>query len=139
MAFSADEQLARQLDAMCCICNTHRKNQGHDICQGCYETHYEQRDRRNRYFLPEDATYEEICSWEESRKVTNNVSACPLPTRMATAVDDGKRCNICFEEFVSGNDEIMTTECLHQYHSTCLLSWLKQKLACPECNHKVTM
>ncbi|ESP03394.1 hypothetical protein LOTGIDRAFT_137472, partial [Lottia gigantea] len=46
------------------------------------------------------------------------------------------QCAICLAEFEEEN-ESKILPCNHQFHSTCILTWLKQVNSCPECRHEL--
>lgn len=41
-------------------------------------------------------------------------------------------CVICFDDFYE-NQEILSTDCGHIYHSECLGKWFDKSRSCPEC------
>ena len=45
-------------------------------------------------------------------------------------------CKICADYFVAG-DEKKILACEHQFHSDCLVPWLKQKNTCPVCRQTI--
>ena len=45
-------------------------------------------------------------------------------------------CAICTDNF-QVNDNIIDLPCMHFYHETCIISWLKKKGICPYCNSLV--
>jgi len=50
--------------------------------------------------------------------------------------DEKTTCSVCLEGFeVSQN--VMTLDCGHTFHSSCILNWFDQKNYCPLCKHKV--
>ena len=49
-----------------------------------------------------------------------------------------KKCEICCEKFQKG-DVVLTLPCLHQFHCSCVASWLKKHETCPECRHNINV
>lgn len=47
-------------------------------------------------------------------------------------------CSICLEVLRTGV-QIKKLECNHLFHISCIHSWLKQKLQCPNCKKKVRL
>lgn len=47
-------------------------------------------------------------------------------------------CSICLEVLRTGA-QVKQLHCKHVYHVTCINSWLKQKLQCPNCKKKVRL
>lgn len=47
-------------------------------------------------------------------------------------------CSICLEVLRSGN-QVKQLQCKHLFHTSCIHSWLKQKMQCPNCKKKVRM
>ena len=46
------------------------------------------------------------------------------------------RCRICLLEYDVG-DQQRRLPCLHQFHSDCVDTWLKDNATCPVCRHPV--
>ena len=44
-------------------------------------------------------------------------------------------CSICLEEFKE-KEKIITLECDHYYHRTCITDWLKKEPTCPLCRDR---
>lgn len=147
----SDEAMARQLDEqwnmLCDDCERNPKNPGFLLCTECYN------QRRLGYYrqdyLREDATYEEICAWEERRnneaKVSQGYLASMLPSitftkahkRRKTDTDDADVCSICMENF-NDNDTLSILPCAHKYHTDCIKPWFDQgDTTCPHCKFDV--
>eukprot|EP00937_MAST-01D_sp_MAST-1D-sp2_P005676 g5676.t1 len=47
--------------------------------------------------------------------------------------EEGPSCTICLCEFEDG-DVVTSLPCLHTFHKTCCVQWLKEKSTCPMCN-----
>eukprot|EP00189_Rhodosorus_marinus_P009020 CAMPEP_0184751516 /NCGR_PEP_ID=MMETSP0315-20130426/43085_1 /TAXON_ID=101924 /ORGANISM="Rhodosorus marinus, Strain UTEX LB 2760" /LENGTH=92 /DNA_ID=CAMNT_0027230777 /DNA_START=766 /DNA_END=1044 /DNA_ORIENTATION=- len=45
-------------------------------------------------------------------------------------------CAVCLDEILQG-DVIRLLPCAHEFHSTCITSWLKKRPTCPLCNHNL--
>ena len=45
-------------------------------------------------------------------------------------------CNICLEGFEIGN-VLRVLECKHEFHETCIITWLKSRNTCPVCRHEL--
>ncbi|XP_059280624.1 uncharacterized protein LOC132034329 isoform X1 [Lycium ferocissimum] len=41
-------------------------------------------------------------------------------------------CPVCYQDFKE-KSQVITTNCLHEFHTKCLLSWLSKKNTCPTC------
>ena len=50
--------------------------------------------------------------------------------------EDARNCNICLEEFESGETRI-TMPCLHGFHKECAEKWLRTNGSCPICKHRI--
>ena len=50
--------------------------------------------------------------------------------------NDKKKCTICLENFVNGDDSI-ALPCIHIFHAICIKTWLKNQNTCPICKYKV--
>ncbi|KAK6167837.1 hypothetical protein SNE40_021775 [Patella caerulea] len=48
----------------------------------------------------------------------------------------GKQCAICLVSFVE-EDETKVLPCNHQFHSVCIVTWLKQVNSCPICRYEL--
>jgi len=154
---TADERLAQRLNELCDICHENRPNSGYDICEQCYQSTFLGRHRcigcnsyvTNAYSCticstnvpPENADYEVLMRWLESRKVKKARSPLSppisqMPRRVATNIDTHSSCTICLDGF-NIEDELVTTPCLHVYHTACLVPWLSESDTCPTCITKV--
>lgn len=47
------------------------------------------------------------------------------------------KCCICMSDIESGDDIIHLKKCTHEYHATCIVSWLKISNQCPICRNVV--
>ena len=47
-------------------------------------------------------------------------------------------CSICLEVLRTGT-QVKELQCKHVFHTSCIHSWLKQKLQCPNCKKKVRL
>ena len=55
--------------------------------------------------------------------------------RFARGGETGETCNICFEDYESG-DTYRVLPCGHRFHIECIDKWLRStSLRCPLCNH----
>lgn len=45
-------------------------------------------------------------------------------------------CSICLEKYVK-NDKIMSLECSHSFHDSCIKLWLKNNNTCPQCRENI--
>ncbi|KAJ4724436.1 RING/U-box superfamily protein, partial [Melia azedarach] len=53
-------------------------------------------------------------------------------TRSLKVEEDGMVCGVCQEEMKKG-EEGRAMDCLHTFHDSCILKWLKIKSTCPLC------
>ena len=51
--------------------------------------------------------------------------------------DDENECSICFEKINYNKNDSISLECDHEFHDTCILSWLNEKKECPICRLQV--
>lgn len=54
----------------------------------------------------------------------------------AGSFDSTTTCSICLEEFENG-ESYGKLGCLHVFHKTCLVEWLKVSSTCPKCRYNV--
>jgi len=47
-------------------------------------------------------------------------------------------CSICLDG-CRPNQQVKALQCSHIFHSKCIDKWLKQKLKCPSCRHRVEL
>jgi len=47
-------------------------------------------------------------------------------------------CLVC-QDIIKTNSQVKKLLCKHLFHSKCINGWLKHKLKCPTCKHKVTL
>eukprot|EP00189_Rhodosorus_marinus_P000223 CAMPEP_0113972550 /NCGR_PEP_ID=MMETSP0011_2-20120614/13576_1 /TAXON_ID=101924 /ORGANISM="Rhodosorus marinus" /LENGTH=92 /DNA_ID=CAMNT_0000989613 /DNA_START=257 /DNA_END=535 /DNA_ORIENTATION=+ /assembly_acc=CAM_ASM_000156 len=64
--------------------------------------------------MDEEGAYEDCCS---PRAIHGGENACV----------------VCLDEIVDG-DVVRMLPCAHEFHSTCITSWLKKRPRCPLCN-----
>ena len=69
--------------------------------------------------------------------ILNNFASSKLKD-ISKLEDDKRNCIICMEDFING-DEVIYLPCLHVFHNTCILEWLKMHNDCPVCKFKITM
>lgn len=50
---------------------------------------------------------------------------------------DENECSICFEKINYDKNDSIPLECNHEFHDTCILSWLNEKKECPICRSQV--
>ena len=50
--------------------------------------------------------------------------------------DDKKKCTICLEEYVNG-DESIILPCIHLFHANCIKTWMENNKTCPLCNSEI--
>ena len=50
--------------------------------------------------------------------------------------NDKKKCIICLENYVNGDDSI-TLPCIHIFHTSCIKTWLKENSLCPICKNEI--
>ena len=50
--------------------------------------------------------------------------------------NDKKKCTICLEEYVNGDDSI-ALPCIHIFHADCIKTWLKNQNTCPICKFEI--
>lgn len=93
---------------------------------------------------PDNMRYEELLDLTESVGVENvGLSALhisQLPTSIyrsgMLSNNNEENCVICQECFKFGK-RMITLPCSHQYHSKCIIKWLKLKKNCPICQKEV--
>ncbi len=113
---------------LCDSCDNKRAVDGFNLCEQCYE------NRRSIVVPSEDATFEELlefCEKQNNNKRKRSIY-CALPIHKATHADARFKCSICLDNY-SIEDSIITTECMHRYHQSCLLKWIQEKRTCPIC------
>ena len=62
--------------------------------------------------------------------ILNNLDTAKLKD-VSKLEDDKKNCIICMEDFKNG-DEVIYLPCLHVFHNTCILEWLKRHDDCKD-------
>lgn len=95
---------------------------------------------------PDNMRYEELLDLTESVGVENvGLSALhisQLPTSIyrsgMLSNNNEENCVICQECFKFGK-RMITLPCSHQYHSKCIIKWLKLKKNCPICQKEVVV
>ncbi|XP_002741845.1 E3 ubiquitin-protein ligase RNF181-like [Saccoglossus kowalevskii] len=64
------------------------------------------------------------------------VQALPSIEISAKQVQMGKKCPVCLLEF-DIHEKAKQLPCQHQFHSGCILPWLKKTNSCPVCRHEL--
>ena len=61
-----------------------------------------------------------------------------LPIRKINSNDNLllDECSICLEQYVK-KDKIMSLECSHSFHDSCIKLWLKNNNTCPQCRENI--
>ena len=147
-ATMSDAEYARMLESVCDYCGVRPCNPNFIYCQTCYEQHFQTipdmdtDDVDTDDVPPEGATYEMLRAWEDARndkyntekQALSNSWADRFPTRMSNDKDGS--CSICLDSY-EPNVSIMTINCLHSFHESCMRQWIKQSAAmiCPVCQH----
>lgn len=72
---------------------------------------------------------------EDLPKGLNEIGCSPSPTPVFNdysrdLMDD--TCPVCYEYFKDEN-EVITTNCLHEFHIHCMIKWLSMHNTCPTC------
>ncbi|XP_024977432.1 E3 ubiquitin ligase BIG BROTHER-like isoform X1 [Cynara cardunculus var. scolymus] len=102
-------------------------------------------DLRQDDIDPDNMQYEELVNLTESVGVENrglsesHISRLPTSiytSRMFSKNKEEKLCVVCQENFKFGK-RLITLPCSHQYHSECIIDWLKIKKICPMCQKEV--
>lgn len=45
-----------------------------------------------------------------------------------------KSCAICLDNFSDSNKRLLALDCRHEFHTSCIIKWLKHSHRCPLCN-----
>lgn len=61
---------------------------------------------------------------------------CVVDKYSAVSAEGARMCSICLEEFSDGVSR-GKLGCLHVFHETCLVNWLKVSPTCPQCRFNV--
>lgn len=84
------------------------------------------------------SSHEYHSKWRESScqkctvaKAQNKCMKCSVSTR------EGVECSVCLMP-IELDDIIATLECTHQFHKSCILSWLHCKMNCPYCRSRLS-
>ncbi|XP_071705834.1 E3 ubiquitin ligase BIG BROTHER-related-like [Rutidosis leptorrhynchoides] len=93
---------------------------------------------------PDNMRYEELVSLTETVGVENiglsaaRISQLPISiyTSGMFSMNNEDNCVICQENYKFGK-HMITLPCFHQYHSKCIIKWLKLKKNCPICQKEV--
>ncbi|XP_076057660.1 E3 ubiquitin-protein ligase RNF181-like [Oratosquilla oratoria] len=56
-----------------------------------------------------------------------------LPTRKIT--ETGGQCPVCLKEWAV-EEEVVKLPCKHEFHTTCIMPWLKKTNSCPLCREE---
>ncbi|GMH45727.1 hypothetical protein BSKO_13690 [Bryopsis sp. KO-2023] len=78
----------------------------------------------NKYKLPSG---DKNLAKEDEASVKRADGSCP------------ETCSVCLESLIDG-DDVRTLPCLHKFHDSCIVPWLRQKgmtSSCPICNFQV--
>ena len=62
-----------------------------------------------------------------------------LPVKVLTAEDaaaKGDDLCFCYVDYEAG-DEVVTVECGHSFHASCIRKWLESSTQCPVCRHEM--
>ncbi|XP_048631649.1 E3 ubiquitin-protein ligase MBR2-like isoform X1 [Brassica napus] len=89
----------------------------------------------------DDMTYEELLALGErigsvNTGLSNNaISSCLSETAYYPLyqTDEQRKCAICLEEYVEGEELGELKGCGHDYHGGCIKKWLSMKNSCPIC------
>ena len=106
-----------------------------DVCEDCEDNEEEsEHSEEAERVPPEDASYEELIAWEESRMSKLDDPSLPdrFPVWKSERVDSTNNCCICCDTYKHG-EEIRSLPCLHYFHSNCIDPWLISKHTCPIC------
>ena len=71
-----------------------------------------------------------------TEKLLNDLPEIPIQN-VNKLESDKKRCNICLEDFVNG-ENVLVLPCLHIYHTSCIKEWFKNNNTCPLCKSEIT-
>ncbi|XP_077245668.1 uncharacterized protein LOC143885400 [Tasmannia lanceolata] len=94
---------------------------------------------------PDNMTYEELQSLGEvigteskglSDELISYLPSFKYKTGLFSRKDKHEECVICCMAY-KNRDTLITLPCKHQYHSKCVIQWLKLNKACPVCNEEV--
>ena len=166
---STDFDFARALEALCDRCERREKVDGYSFCTNCYqqtrsicaicrsripigetycdECEEDEEDEEESFAPSENASYEELLMWEQSRMEKYQHVDHSLPhmfprhkitSKEMSILQTNKTtdCAICLEPFTT-NDDVLTLPCLHLYHFECVSKWLPTNSNCPVCKCNV--
>lgn len=93
---------------------------------------------------PDNMQYEDLVNLTETVGVENRGLSASLISRLPTSIytsrmfskNKEEKCVVCQENFKFGK-RLITLPCDHQYHSDCIIEWLKIKKTCPMCQKEV--
>lgn len=93
----------------------------------------------------EEAKMEEIEEGQTARNTNRSQAQADRPQTTATErkkrveqkrIEKQVSCSICLDILKTGI-MVKALSCSHIFHSSCINSWLKEKLECPNCKHLV--
>jgi hypothetical protein len=67
------------------------------------------------------------------RRVLDALPVSPFTPSAGRPADD---CSVCLEKYGRG-DTVLTLPCLHFFHQSCAIPWLKANKTCPVCKKEV--
>jgi len=85
--------------------------------------------------LNQNIERQEVVVEEKPKEVKNDLEDVFFFYKLA--VETGRECEICFEEFKIG-DDMARMECLCSFHKCCILDWYKRKQYCPTHQDKLS-
>jgi hypothetical protein len=147
-------------NGQCTICHSAPANVGYAWCQRCYHAQSVRGGSGSgsggggsaaaaAVSAPrEDATYEELLAWEESRGRAgpslgmSQRQLSYLPRRPFLGERDALKgeqalCSICQMDYEEADELILLPACAHTFHADCLSRWLVNRAACPCCMRDV--
>lgn len=90
----------------------------------------------HREIKPED--YELLCVLDETSQQGDATpkDAVSRLGQIAAHERVQEACVVCLQDF-EWAEKISRLPCGHEFHSACILRWLDQRNACPQCNQRV--
>lgn len=79
---------------------------------------------------------EELPEEEDDLLPRNPSITLDIPSRPYTETQEPKECPICQVQ-LKNNDNVITLECAHIYHTQCISEWVKYKDECPLCRSPI--
>jgi hypothetical protein len=83
----------------------------------------------------EDDSENEL-SEQEIIDIINSYAAFRYEEPEGAKPAEAANCAICIDVLKTGQ-MVKALQCTHKFHSSCINTWLKQKLACPLCKQSV--